>query len=282
MDSVNEHARRVVDQFSRQAAYFAKLPGHEEATQLLFQMARVTAADTVLDIACGAGAVACAAARVARQVTGIDLTPAMIERATALQKELGLANLAWHIGDVSHLPFATGRFNVVLTRYSLHHFLEPADVIAEMYRVCKPSGHVAVADLVLPIEKVPAYDRMERLRDPSHNRVLTEEELHALLTACGLVDLRRAGYLFELKVGALLQASFPQPGDAIRVRELIESDVGVDDLGIGIHRFGEELRIAYPIAVVVGTKPAESRGPADGGCEPGSSEFNSSARDRRC
>jgi ubiquinone/menaquinone biosynthesis C-methylase UbiE len=282
MDSVNEHTRRVVDQFSRQAVYFAKLPGHEEATQLLLQMAGVTAADTVLDIACGAGAVACAAARVARQVTGIDLTPAMIERAATLQAELGLANLAWHVGDVSQLPFGTDRFEVVLTRYSLHHFLEPADVIAEMYRVCKPSGRVAVADLVLPLEKVSAYDRMERLRDPSHNRVLTEGELHALLTACGLVDLRWAGYLFELEVGALLQASFPRPGDAICVRELIEADVGVDDLGIGIHRFGEELRIAYPIAVVVGTKPAEPHAPANGGRDPGCSEFNGSARGRRC
>ena len=259
-DPVDEHNRQVVDQFSQQAVYFGKLPGHEDATQLLLQMAGVGAADAVLDVACGAGAVARAAARTARHVTGIDLTPAMIERAAALRGEAGLANLTWHVGDVARLPFQAGQFDAVLTRYSLHHVLRPAEVVAEMARVCKPSGRVAVADLVLPPGKVAAYDRMERLRDPSHVRVLTEAELRGLLAAVGFVDLRRAGYLFELELEALLQASFPRSGDAGRVRELIEADVGVDALGIGAHRFGGAVRIAYPIAVVAGVKPGEPAG----------------------
>jgi SAM-dependent methyltransferase len=256
-DPTSQHARQVIDQFSRQAVYFAKLPGHEEATRLLCRMAAVAGAEAVLDVACGAGAVACVAARVARHVTGIDLTPAMTQRAAALQAELGLANLEWHFGDVARLPFRTDQFDVVLTRYSFHHFLQPAAVLAEMVRVCKPAGRVAVADLVLPPEKVGPYDRMERLRDPSHVRVLTEAELGGLLNAAGLVDVRWAGYLFELELDALLQASFPRPGDADRVREQIEADVGVNDLGIGVHRSGAAVRITYPIAIGVGTKPAE-------------------------
>jgi ubiquinone/menaquinone biosynthesis C-methylase UbiE len=263
MDPVDEHNRQVVDQFSRQVVYFAKLPGHEDATRLLLQMAGVTAGDAVLDVACGAGAVACAAARTAHSVTGIDLTPAMIKRAIALQAEAGLTNLAWHIGDVARLPFLASQFNVVLTRYSLHHFLRPADVVAEMVRVCKPSGRVAVADLVLPPDKAATYDGMERLRDPSHVRVLAEADLRELLTAAGLGDLRRAGYLFELELESLLEASFPREEDANRVRERIESDVGVDDLGIGAHRVGGMVRIAYPIAIVVGIKPAEQAAAPD-------------------
>ena len=257
MDPKDQQTREVVDQFSRQAVYFAKLPGHEEATQLLIRMAGIAATDEVLDVACGAGTVACAAARVARQVTGIDLTPAMIERATILQAELHLPNMAWHVGDVARLPFRADQFDVVLTRYSLHHFLRPAEVLAEIARVCKPSGRVVVADLVLPPEKVAAYDRMERLRDPSHVRVLTEAELRGLLTAVGLVDLRWSGYLFELELGALLQASFPRSGDAGRVRALIEADVGVDDLGIGARQVGGEVRFAYPVVIVAGIKTAE-------------------------
>ena len=258
MESKNQHAGQIVDQFSRQANYFAKLPGHEEATQLLIRMAGISATDEVLDVACGAGALACVAARVARQVTGIDLTPAMIERAAALQAELLLPNMAWHVGDGSRLPFPANQFDVVLTRYSLHHFLRPAEQLAEIARVCKPSGRVVVADLVLPPEKVAAYDGMERLRDPSHVRVLTEVELGGLLTSVGLVDLRWSGYLFELELEALLQASFPQSGDASRVRGLIEADVGVDNLGIGARRIGGAVRFAYPIAVVAGIKSAES------------------------
>jgi len=255
-----QHTQQIVDQFTRQAVYFAKLSGHEEATQLLIDIAEVCTTDDVLDVACGAGTVACAAAGVARQVTGIDLTPAMIERAVALQREMGLLNMDWHVGDVTQLPFAAGHFDVVFTRYSLHHFLNPVEVLAEMARVCKPAGRVVVADLVLPPERASAYDRMERLRDPSHIRVLTEAELRELLTAVGLGDLRSAGYRFELELEAFLQASFPRPGDLSRVRELIEADVGVDALGIGVHRVGGVTRIAYPITVVVGTKRGESSG----------------------
>jgi hypothetical protein len=96
---------------------------------------------------------------------------------------------------------------------------------------------------------------MEKRRDPSHVRVLTEQEVHRLLTDVGLIDLHWAGYLFELALEQLLQASFPMPGDKERVREMFEADAGVDSLGIGIHRCDGEIRFAYPITIVVGTKP---------------------------
>jgi hypothetical protein len=112
-----------------------------------------------------------------------------------------------------------------------------------------------VADLILPPEKVAAYDRMEKLRDPSHVRVLTESELRGLLTDAGLVDLRWAGYLFELELEQLLQASFPHPGNADRVLQMFVADVGVDNLGIGVHRRGAAIHFAYPIAVAAGSKP---------------------------
>ena len=255
VETTKGHNQQVVDQFGRQAVYFAKLPNHKEATQLLLQMAGIEAAHHVLDVACGAGSVACAAAQVAREVTGIDLTPAMIEHAAALQAEGRLSNVRWQIGDVSQLPYAADQFDVVLTRYSLHHFLHPVDVLAEMVRVCKPSGRVAVADLVLPAGKVAAYDQMERLRDPSHVRVLTEVEVHGLLTNAGLVDLQWTGYLFDLELSQLLQASFPRPGAADQIREIFEADIGVDELGIGVRCFNGEISFAYPIAVAVGTKP---------------------------
>jgi ubiquinone/menaquinone biosynthesis C-methylase UbiE len=256
VEASDEHDRRVVEQFSRQAVYFAKLPGHEDATQLLLRMGAVGPDHEVLDVACGAGAVACAAARVARQVTGIDLTPAMIERARSAQAEAGLSNVVWHIGDVGRLPFPAAAFDMVVTRYSLHHFSRPDVVLAEIIRVCKPLGRVVVADLLLPPEKARVYDRMELLRDPSHVRVLSEPELLGLLASAGLVNVQLEGYLFELSLDQLMEASFPDPGNAERVRELIEADVGADALGIGVHRLGEVVRFAYPVTVAAGTKPA--------------------------
>jgi ubiquinone/menaquinone biosynthesis C-methylase UbiE len=110
-------------------------------------MAGIGPEDTVLDVACGPGLVACTLAEVAQHVTGIDLTPAMIEQAQARQKAKGLMNLTWLVGDAVPLPFPETAFSVVVTRYSFHHFLDPKAVLAEMVRVCSPAGRVAVIDV---------------------------------------------------------------------------------------------------------------------------------------
>jgi SAM-dependent methyltransferase len=256
---MKHHTQKIVDQFSKQAVYFAKVPGHAEATQLLIDTAGVTPDDNVLDIACGAGGVACAAA-IAHHVTGIDVTPEMIRQATALQSQQSLSNISWHTGDVTELPFPANSFEVVLTRYSFHHFLEPADVMSEMVRVCKPAGRVVVADLILPSEKIAAYDQMERLRDPSHVGVLTEMKLRDFFSTHGLSNLQCSGYSFDLGLDQLMQASFPNPGDADRVRGLIARDLGIDDLGINVHLRDSAVWLSYPIAVVVGTKAGYSVG----------------------
>ena len=71
--------------------------------------------DTVLDVACGAGLVACEFAKVVSHVVGIDLTTAMIEQTKRLQKEKDLRNIDWRIGDVSNLPFEDDSFSLTVT-----------------------------------------------------------------------------------------------------------------------------------------------------------------------
>lgn len=255
-DAKVRHNLTIIEQFSQQAVPFAKKPGHSDAMQMLIEMSGVSGEDLVLDVACGPGLVACAFAPHARQVTGIDITPAMIEQARALQRQKQLKNLTWQVGDVLPLPFPEASFSVVLTRYSLHHFLDPAAVLAEMVRVCRTGGRVMVADVVLPPEKAGAYNRMERLRDPSHTRALTYPEMAEIVGASGLTNIQTRHYKVEMELEKQLSASFPNPGDADRIRRLFEADLGVDGLGVGAHQQGTEIHFAYPILVVVGEKPA--------------------------
>src|SRR5919108_5299434 len=106
------HKDSILDQFTRQAVPFATAPGikDEAALKLVIEFSGVGANDTVLDVACGPGILACAFARVAKHVTGIDITPAMLERARSLQHEQGLTNLTWQQGDVLPLPYAPASF----------------------------------------------------------------------------------------------------------------------------------------------------------------------------
>src|SRR5947209_8593310 len=202
-DRAEAQRRLILDQFTRQAVPFAEMPAHshEESIRLLVDLAGIGPDDCVLDVACGPGLVACALAQVARHVTGIDLTPAMIEQARARQRELGLRNLTWLVGDAVPLPFPDAASSVVVTRYSFHHFLDPRAVLAEMVRVCRPGGRVAVMDVFTSSpEQAEAYNRVEKLRDPSHVRAWPLGELTGLCHDAGLRDVRTAFYKLDVAV----------------------------------------------------------------------------------
>ena len=55
--------------------------------------------------------------------------------------------MSWDQGDVGSLPYADGTFDIVVTRFSMHHFLDPIGVLREMVRVCAPGGRVVVVDM---------------------------------------------------------------------------------------------------------------------------------------
>jgi SAM-dependent methyltransferase len=252
--TTHEHRRLIVDQFTRQAVPFSQMP--DPSPELIRAATGVRPSDTVLDVACGPGVLACSFAEVARHVTGIDLTPAMIGRAQALQQAKGLDNLRWQIGDVLPLPFPDASFSLVFTRYSFHHFLDPKSVLAEMVRVCSPGGRVAVVDVYTTSPaQAEAFNRMEMLRDPSHVRALALAELIGLFQAAGLENTTRQFYKHEFGLEAVLQGSFPNPGAADQVRQLFVDDLGVDRLGLGAHRKEGSTYFAYPVVILVGHKP---------------------------
>lgn len=250
-----EHQSRIIDQFSRQAVPFTQIPGHYDAMQVLIEMSGVTKKDVILDVACGPGMVACEFAKHSYQVTGIDITPAMIEQAAKRQQEQGLSNVSWQVGTATPLPFADNSFSLVLTRYSYHHLLTPAEALAEMIRVCKPGGRVLVADVAIESSKSAAYDRLEILRDPSHTHALTREEFSALFLNSGLQNCKQSAYGVDIELEAQLRASFPKPGDEVVIRKMVTDDVGVDTIGINARMAEGKFVYTVPIAVYVGTKP---------------------------
>jgi len=250
----NEHDTIVINQFSRQAIPFAKLPGHLDSIEMLIEMSELTKVDVVLDVACGPGLVACEFAKIAQHVTGIDLTENMINQAKNRQKAFGLANLSWDIGTAYPLPYSSDSFSVVVTRYSFHHYLNPKDVLKEMMRVCKPKGMILIADVALPVNKVYAYNTMEKLRDPSHTKALSREEWKQLLTASGLHNLRHANYKVAMELETQLKASFPNPGDDEKIREIFRNDTNTNSLGMNAQWLNGEIHFSYPISIYAGRK----------------------------
>lgn len=134
----------TIDQFARQAIPFIQNAAHsaEYAVKRLVTLGNVSKNDTVLDVACGSGLVSCELAKMAHDITGIDITPAMIQQANLLKQDNNLDDIKYEIGDVAHVPYPNASFSLVVTRYSFHHLVDPCSGISEMKGFCMRKGRV--------------------------------------------------------------------------------------------------------------------------------------------
>ncbi len=120
----------------------------------VLEAAAVGPGDTVLDVACGTGVVARAAAeQVAPDgtVSGIDLNPAMLAVARRIAP-----GIEWREGDAAALPFGEDAFDVVTCQSAIFFFPDPTRALSEMGRVTRPSGRVAV-QAFSSLSEQPAY-----------------------------------------------------------------------------------------------------------------------------
>jgi ubiquinone/menaquinone biosynthesis C-methylase UbiE len=255
------HRGLILDQFTRQATLFSTAAPitNEGALRMIVDAARPRPDDSVLDVACGGGIVVCAFAPHVRHATGIDVTPAMLERARQLAGEKGLTNVDWRQGDVNSLPSADGSFNIVSTRFSMHHFPDPMVVLREMVRVCAPGGSIVVVDTYASenAAKAAEFNRLERLRDPSHVRSLTLSELKALFGKAELPEPQTTFYELRDEVQNLLARSFPEPGDDVKIIDMFKSSAADDRLGIPVRLEGEKIHYAYPVAILAARRPVQ-------------------------
>lgn len=247
------HDRTIIDQFTKQAVPFATAPIHRDGMDLIRSAARLTRDDDVLDVACGPGIVACALAPHARHVTGVDMTPRMIEEAHATASRLGITNVTWTVGVATPLPFPDASFSAVLTRYSFHHFSEPAAALAEMFRVCRPGGRVVVADLSIPSPEGLRFDAVEQWRDPSHVHALAPDELRELFAAHRVSQVEEAAFGLDIELEPQLTRSFPVEGGAEKVRRAYADSVDGNTLGIQTRLVNGSMWSTWPVRVIAAT-----------------------------
>jgi SAM-dependent methyltransferase len=114
----------------------------------LVDAANVSPNDTVLDVACGTGNVALTASRRGADVTGVDITPAMLKAARERATVIG-ADVDWQEGDAAALPFQDSFFDVTLSCLG-HMFVPDADAAgSELIRVTRPGGRIAYTSWTL-------------------------------------------------------------------------------------------------------------------------------------
>ena len=101
--------------------------------------------DRVLDVACGTGNLAIPAARAGAIVTAVDIAPNLLEHGRDRAKAEGLS-IQFDEGDAEALSYPDASFDVVVTMYGAMFAPRPELVAAELVRVCKPGGRIAMAN----------------------------------------------------------------------------------------------------------------------------------------
>ncbi len=249
------HQAEIIRQFTLQAVPFARHQAHsvQESFDAIRDAARLDGAQTVLDAGCGPGLVCGALAPHCREITGVDVTLAMVEEASRRATEAGLKNTRFLEGDIAAMPFAEGAFDVAVSRYVFHHLENPLTVLREMVRVTRPGGRIVICDASPAAACRENYDRFEKLRDASHTSALTLEEFIALgeTADLGEASIRRFGLPMELD--SLVDASFPE-GEREELRAIIRGDIGRNAFGFSAREEAGRLFITFPIIVAGWTK----------------------------
>lgn len=179
----------IQQRFGSTAANYRKSTVHAggEDLQAMLDCARLEKHFRVLDAGCGAGHTAAAFAPHVAEVVAYDLTAPMLEQVTLLAMERGLSNIRTQQGTVDQLPFAAGSFDLVVSRYSAHHWAQPQAALVEFARVLKPGGQFILSDIVAPpdLTQDTFLQTFELLRDTSHVRDHSVGQWQALFMAAG-------------------------------------------------------------------------------------------------
>jgi ubiquinone/menaquinone biosynthesis C-methylase UbiE len=128
------------------AGDFGQIARHTMVTaQEFVDRTKITPGMRVLDVACGTGNTAIPAAKAGADVTGIDLAPNSLAQARewAAREKL---NIRFDEGDAEDLPYPDHSFDVVLTMFGAMFAPRPDRTAAELLRVCKPGGQIAMAN----------------------------------------------------------------------------------------------------------------------------------------
>jgi ubiquinone/menaquinone biosynthesis C-methylase UbiE len=261
-----DHRDKILERFTATADVFAesvRTMRVEESDRLVELATAGLALDSeslAVDVACGPGTFTRPFASRVRRAVGVDLTPAMIEKARAEAARAGITNIEFIRGDIYALPFADGVASIVACGYAFHHMQEPARALAEMARVLRPSGRVAIVDIIAAEGSGGTIqNKIERVRDPSHTSAHTVSQFRALIHDAGLrllsEEVRPHWYDFDL----WMRNAGSAPGDATYVegRRMMEEIMPHDISGLN-PRYSEKtgiLEFLHTVLLLVAEKP---------------------------
>ena len=162
-------------------------------------IASIQRGETVVDLGSGAGFDCFLAARQLAgtgRVIGVDMTAAMVAKARANAAKSGYANVEFRLGEIEALPIADASVDLIISNCVINLSPEKARVFGEAFRVLKPGGRLAIADVVATKPLPPALRQKLSAIGACIGGATLVDEMRALLAAAGFgrvdVNLRES------------------------------------------------------------------------------------------
>ncbi len=252
--------RRIA--FDERATSYALWPelAQGQTRDRVLERLEPVADETLLDLGCGPGAMARAAGPFVKRVVLCDLSPAMLRVAALEARRAQRLVPPRAAADACALPFRSGAFELVACRHAARLFGEPARAAAEMHRVLRRGGRVAVCDVMATgdadVDRV--VQGLEDMLAPAPVTLLTPAAWGDVLVAAGLRYDWHDQPLAELDAGRSLLDACARCGvsenacDAAR-RLLLDAPEGVRK-ALGVLAHGTDVIVHVPIGVVGATR----------------------------
>ena len=228
---------RVRERFTRTAEEFARfsLATRAEEAAFLVRLVAPQGTERALDLACGPGTFARALAPRVRFLLALDLTPALLAEARGAVARAQLANVAFLCSNALALPLPDASLDLAICGYSVHHFADPVQALAELVRVTQRGGRIGLMDLVAPEEpeRATANNHIERTRDASHVTTLRPSDFRAMAESAGLRVLEAHFAERPRSFDDWMQIAGWHPGDPsyTETRRLMEASIAGDTAG---------------------------------------------------
>ena len=242
----------VIQQFDKQSEVMPRLKWFADAERAreLLAFARLSPGERILEVGCGPGFVL-AETKAAALAVGVDVSPKMLHAAASRAAQARVVRAA-----VERLPFSGNRFDLAYCRSVLHHALEPGAMVREMARVTRTGGRVVINDSISSENRREAehHNRMERMRDPSHGRMVPASELIDLFHRAGLRVAEVRAHRYARDADEFLDVTSPEPSVRAELSRIFRAWADHDESGLFVREESGRIRFDHTQWTVLGLK----------------------------
>jgi ubiquinone/menaquinone biosynthesis C-methylase UbiE len=259
-----KHHKVIRREFAKQASSFGKAGLTLSSLDLLDWIVSLLPLEKdfrVLDVAAGTGHLSRAIAPHVREVVAIDITPEMLQQARQEAAKDNIQNISFEEGNADMLPFHDNEFDMVVSRLAIHHIENPIVPLREMVRVCKSGRSIGIIDLLASENNLVAetYNRLERMRDPSHVQAFSKSGMNELLSNTGITLEKIESREVEVDFQRWAQMTSTPPEIVEIIREELLADIHGTVTGMRPFLKDDALKFFHVWSVMIGRKAAHTK-----------------------